>query len=117
MLGITAQAIRSIGFPKATGGFRRETAKQMCRVYGADDKTRSLSVLQDRIWKILMRLQGLLHAISFLKQYRSEHDELAFPLWLDSAPRLLKRQLTMRITRRAPMGPRSASPRGSYAAN
>jgi glycosyltransferase involved in cell wall biosynthesis len=94
-----------------------ETANQMCVAYGAGEKIRSFAVLQDRTWKILMRLQGLLHAISFLKQYRSKHDELAFPLWLDSAPRLLKRQLTMRLGRRAPMGPRSAGPGGSHAEN
>jgi hypothetical protein len=91
-----------------------QTGKQMCRVYGAGEKPSFFSILHDRIWRILMRLQGLLHAISFLKQYRSEQDVLAFPLWLDSAPRLLKRQLTMRIGRRALMGPRSASPRGSF---
>jgi hypothetical protein len=87
-----------------------ETAKRMCVAYGAREKPSSFSVFQDRIWRILMRLQGLLHAISFLKQYREQHDGLAFPLWLDSAPRLLRRQLTMRIVPRAPMGPRSASP-------
>jgi glycosyltransferase involved in cell wall biosynthesis len=85
-----------------------ETAKQMCRVYGAGEKPRFFSVLQDRTWKILMRLQGLLHAVSFLTQYRSGRYEPAFPVWLDSAPRLLKRQLTMRLTRRAPMGRRTA---------
>jgi hypothetical protein len=64
-----------------------------------------------------MRFQGLRHAISFLRQYRYGRNELAFPLWLDSAPRLLKRQFTMRIVRRAPMGPRPGNPKASDAAN
>ena len=102
---------------RASYELMKETGKEMSRIYGAGEKPSFFSVLQDRIWRILMRLQGLLHAISFLKQYRSEHDELAFPLWLDSAPRLLTRQLTMRIGRRAPMGPRSAAPGNSHAAS
>jgi glycosyltransferase involved in cell wall biosynthesis len=94
-----------------------ETGRQMCVAYGADEKTRFFPALQDRLWRVPMRLRGLLHSLLFLKRYRSAHDQLAFPLWLDSAPRLLKRQFTMRIGRRAPMGPRSAGPRGSYAAS
>jgi glycosyltransferase involved in cell wall biosynthesis len=93
-----------------------ETAKQLSVAYGAGKKMRFFPVLQDWIWKILMRLQGIMHALSLLKRYRCEHDELAFPLWLDSAPRLLKRQLTMRVWHRAPMGPRSAGPGGYDAA-
>jgi len=94
-----------------------ETAKQMCAVYGVGQKTSPFSQLQDRMWRILMRLRGLMHAISFLKLYRSGRDQPAFPVWLDSAPRLLKRQLTMRVRRRAAMGPRMASPSGFYASD
>lgn len=98
-------------------GLLMETAGQMCAVYAGGEKASSFSVVQDRMWRILMRLQGLLHAISILKQYRLRRDELAFPLWLDSAPQLLLRQLTMRVTRRAPMGPSAATTSDSYAAN
>ena len=94
-----------------------ETAKQMCAAYGAATTVGLLLRLQDRMWRILMRLRGFVHALSFLGRYRSQRDEPAFPLWLDCAQRLLTRQLTMRIGRRAPMGPRTGRATSSYAAN
>jgi hypothetical protein len=94
-----------------------ETAKQMCAVYGAGAKESAFLQFQDRMWRILMRLRGLVHALSILGRFRSQDEELAFPLWLDSAYRLLKRQLSMRVRQRAPMGPRVGSATGFYAAN
>ena len=93
-----------------------ETGRQMCALYGAGKRSSPFAVLHDRAWRIVMRLQGLRHAVSFLLRSRRERGELAFPVWLDSAPRLLKRQLTMRVTHRVPMGPRAADSKAYYAA-
>ncbi len=93
-----------------------ETGKQICALYGAGEKTRSFDRCRDGIWRILMRLRGILHGAAILRRYRAGRSDLAFPAWLDSPGGLLKRQITMRVTQRAPMGSRPLSPRGFYAA-
>jgi Glycosyl transferase family 2 len=83
-----------------------ETGRRMCAAYGGAGTASSFALQQDRIWKALMRVKGLLSAAALAAKPASRPSELAFPLWLDSSPRLLLRQISMRIHPRAELGPR-----------
>jgi glycosyltransferase involved in cell wall biosynthesis len=102
---------------RASHKFMMDTSQRMCAAYGASQQPNSFTILHDKGWKIMMRFQGLLHVLSIIKHCRTSDDEFAFPLWLDSPSRLVKRQFTMRITSRAPMGTRPADSKGSYVGN
>jgi hypothetical protein len=92
------------------------TARSMCAAYGAEEKPSSILRFQDEMWRLILRVKGLLHVLSLTTRGRLM-DELAFPAWIDSAPGFLKRQLTMRITRRIDLGPRPHATGESYVAD
>ncbi len=89
-----------------------ETGLAMCAAFGGEERTGGLAWLHDMAWKALMRLRGLGYAI---RLSRNGGVGLAFPLWLDSPGRLLRRQATMRIGHRAEMGRRPWNGESRYA--
>lgn len=94
-----------------------QTGRKMCAAYGAAEKPGFLARQQDLVWKALMRGKGLLHAMTFAARVNSRREDLAFPLWMDSPAKLASRQVTMRIGRRADMGPRTTPVIESYASH
>ena len=92
------------------------TARATCAAYGAKDKPSLILRFQDEMWRLILRAKGLLHVLSLATRGRLM-DEFAFPAWIDSAPKLLKRQLTMRINRRIDLGPRPHATGESYVAD
>jgi glycosyltransferase involved in cell wall biosynthesis len=91
--------------------------KKLCETYGGGKEVGWAARAYDRMWKALMRGRGVLHAILLLARHRLHPQDVAFPVWIDSAPNLLKRQLTMRIFPRASMGSRPKDTKHFYAEN
>jgi len=91
-----------------------ETGRDMCARFGAPEPD-FLSKQQDWAWKALMRVKGFCWAIAFALDGEAQFQDLAFPLWLDSPAKLALRQIRMRISPRAELGPRPARTRHSYA--
>jgi glycosyltransferase involved in cell wall biosynthesis len=72
---------------------------------GAKEKPSPIESFQDLLLRGALRIKGLLYVLSLLGR-RGAISELAFPVWIDSMPRLLRRQLTMRLGKRSAMGAR-----------
>jgi glycosyltransferase involved in cell wall biosynthesis len=88
-----------------------ETARQACAAYGAKEKARSIALFRDFLWLRFLRITALLHLLSLLIRRKLLNDA-AFPVWIDSIPKVLARQLKMRVNNRGDAGPRRSYPRG-----
>lgn len=82
-----------------------ESSRMACDVFGAKGKSSLLARLGDYLLLRLLRISGLVHLLLVLSRGRSL-GHLAFPGWIDTVPKLLARQLTMRVNRRSEVGPR-----------
>ena len=83
-----------------------EAGRKVCAAYGSSESTSALAKFQDLVLLRGMRIAALFYLMRLL--FRSKlADGLAFPGWIDSVPRLLARQLTMRVNERGGMGPTS----------
>jgi glycosyltransferase involved in cell wall biosynthesis len=89
-----------------------ETGKRMCAVYGSAETPAFLARQRDRGWKALMRAKGFFWAVAF--SVHAPKGDLAFPLWLDNPAKLAWRQISMRISPRAELGPRERAAARSY---
>ena len=85
--------------------------------YGAKEKPTPAEALSDTIVRGVLRIRGLLYVLVLLM--RGERNKsLAFPMWIDSPWKVIKRQLTMRVNRRQDMGKRPIqAERESHVAN
>lgn len=75
---------------------RRE---EMFRSFGGSERRKFLARNVDRITRIRMRIKGALYLLNLFRRSNWQHD-MAFPIWIDSKARVLKRQATMRIRSR-----------------
>lgn len=82
-----------------------DTARKAAASSGLGQKPNRSVLVADGVWKVLLRIRGLIHVLS-LTARRNSLGQLAFPAWIDSFANLVKRQLTMRIYPRASMGRR-----------
>lgn len=83
----------------------KESAARACAAFGAQEKPSRFASLMDLLWLRFLRISGLLHLLSLLALKKLQKDA-AFPVWVDSAPKVLARQLTMRVNHRSDLGPR-----------
>jgi glycosyltransferase involved in cell wall biosynthesis len=74
------------------------------QTYGKGHTPTSLDRAHDVFTRLLMRFKGSVYLLRMFAQGNFE-DELAFPLWMDSRWKVLRRQFIMRITRRPDLGP------------
>jgi hypothetical protein len=86
-----------------------ETAGKACAAYGAQKKPSAVALFQDSVLRGLLRIRGLLYLLPLLIR-RGLPDRLAFPAWVDTVPKAVTRQLTMRINNRRDMGPQPSYP-------
>jgi len=90
-----------------------ERREQMYRSFGGSERSGTWVRNADRMTRILMRMKGALHLMTLFCT-RDWQRNLAFPMWIDSETRVLRRQASMRITNR-PVLVRSTSARQSLA--
>lgn len=83
----------------------KDAARNACIEYGAKAKSSRLDALRDLLWLRLLRITAMIRLLPWLMR-RNVEDKLAFPMWIDGAPKLLMRQLTMRVNKRSTLGPR-----------
>ncbi len=81
-----------------------ETMKKTYAAFGVSKTHSRIGLLLDLMLLRLLRITALFHLLPLLMARRKE--DLAFPMWIDGAGRILKRQLTMRANNRASLGPR-----------
>jgi hypothetical protein len=81
-----------------------ETGRKACAAYGAKEPGLAARLL-DYLWKAALRMRGLLYMLRLMTR-PGLANELAFPVWIDSLPKAMRRQLTMRIGKRSDMGRR-----------
>lgn len=86
----------------------KESAMKACAAFASNERTRRRELFQDLLWLRLMRLTALFRLLSLLSGKRLR-DNIAFPIWIDGVPRLLRRQVTMRANNRRSLGPRPTS--------
>ncbi len=91
------------------------TGRSLSAAYLAGKESSRFALLSDLGWKALMRIAGLLHAIRLVVRGSTSAARPAFPLWIDSFPKILQRQLMMRINPRKDIGRRPAQPWRFYA--
>jgi len=82
-----------------------DTTKRACLDSGARDNAGLRERVADVLWRVVLRIKGFVYMLGLLLR-RGSKSKLAFPLWIDSIPKALSRQLTMRIMRRTDMGRR-----------
>ncbi len=80
-------------------------SRDLCAAYGGPERIGMLARLQDHLWRVAMRLQGLVYLIPLLTRKRFR-ENLAFPMWIDSPSKAIARQTRMRIDNRTDMGGR-----------
>jgi glycosyltransferase involved in cell wall biosynthesis len=88
-----------------------EVSRQAGLAHGATEKPGRFGKMRDTGWRIIFRFRGLMHLLSIVTR-RGWEQRLAFSVWLDSIPKAVKRQLTMRIHKRLDLGPRPSRPAG-----
>src|SRR5262249_6187222 len=81
-----------------------KAGKQVCLLHGGKESYGWLASVQDRLWLRLMRIGAFFHLVGLLTRRRFG-DRLAFPGWVDSIPKVLARQVTMRVNSRGGAGP------------
>lgn len=82
-----------------------DTSREARAAHGGSAKQKRLDIIFDGCWRVAMRFRGLVHVLK-LASRNDLANKSAFPIWIDSIPRIIKRQLSMRVHARAPMGPR-----------
>lgn len=93
---------------RVSAGALKESALRARAAFGSSQKPSRIALLQDLFWLRFMRIPAFFHMLK-LVYGRSLRDELAFPMWIDSVPKLMRRQLTMRANARADIGPRRSA--------
>jgi glycosyltransferase involved in cell wall biosynthesis len=81
-----------------------EETDQYLKTYGNGYAPTRLDRTHDVLTRLLMRFKGAIYLVRMFAQ-RNFDDELAFPLWMDSRWKVLRRQFIMRLTRRPDLGP------------
>jgi glycosyltransferase involved in cell wall biosynthesis len=81
----------------------REENQRYLETYGKGYVPTSLDRAQDVCNRLLMRLKGAVYLVR-MSSGRRLADELAFPLWLDSRWKVLRRQFSMRLGNRPDLG-------------
>jgi glycosyltransferase involved in cell wall biosynthesis len=89
-------------------GALMETAKNARLAYGAKEKSGRLVSFFDLATMRWLRITALLRLWPLLTR-RNRPGDLAFPCWIDTIPKVLARQLTMRVNNRVDLGPRPAN--------
>lgn len=90
---------------RVSAGALKESGLSACAAFGAEEKPSRIALFQDLLWLRFMRIPAFFQMLKLVYR-RSLQDELAFPMWIDSVPKLMRRQLTMRANNRADLGPR-----------
>jgi hypothetical protein len=85
----------------------RKVHEEAMAAYGAAVKTSRMMKTYDLLVKLVMRIKGLSCAAR-LAVCSDLAEQIAFPMWVDSWGRVIRRQLTMRIGARADLGLRRA---------
>jgi glycosyltransferase involved in cell wall biosynthesis len=81
----------------------REESTRYLETYGKGYVPTSLDQAYDVFTRLLMRFKGAAYLVRMFATRRLE-DELAFPLWMDSRWKVLRRQFTMRLNDRPDIG-------------
>jgi glycosyltransferase involved in cell wall biosynthesis len=88
-----------------------KAGRRACAAFGAKEKANPIALFQDFLWLRLLRVTALFWLLLLLTRRRRLKD-LAFPMWIDSVPKVLARQLMMRVHDRGSLGPRPSYPIG-----
>jgi glycosyltransferase involved in cell wall biosynthesis len=96
---------------RVSHGALMETAKRVCVGHGAKERPSRIGSFQDLLLLRLLRMTALIHLCGLLMRGKLA-DGLAFPGWIDSVPKVLARQLTMRANDRRDLDSRP-SPSGA----
>jgi len=83
----------------------KETAMRACAAFGSNEPVGRFKSFQDLLLLRFMRVIAILRLLPLLSTSHA-HDNIAFPMWIDSIPKLLRRQLMMRANNRNTLGPR-----------
>jgi len=86
----------------------KESAIKACAAFASDQKVGRFGPFQDLLWLRVMRAAAFFRLLPLLFGKRRE-ENIAFPMWIDSVPGLLHRQLTMRANDRRSLGSRPTS--------
>ena len=86
----------------------KESAIKARAAFGSNQTPSRIARFQDILGLRLMRIPAFLHMV-WLICHRRLRDDLAFPMWIDSIPKLVRRQLTMRANDRGDLGPRRSA--------
>jgi glycosyltransferase involved in cell wall biosynthesis len=94
---------------RVSHGALMETARQVCASYGAKERPSRIESFQDLLLLRFLRIKALIHLLGLLMRGKLANS-LAFPGWIDSVPKVLARQLTMRANNRTDLGPGPSPP-------
>ncbi|HEY2469951.1 MAG TPA: glycosyltransferase family 2 protein [Terracidiphilus sp.] len=83
----------------------KESAIKACAAFGSNQRPSGFARFQDLLWLRFMRIPAFFHMLAVLTRRKVSND-IAFPMWIDSIPKLMRRQLMMRGNDRGDLGPR-----------
>jgi len=88
----------------------KETGKKAQLAFGAREKTDRITAISDLVLLRWMRVTAFFRLLQWLMRTKLDKRK-AFPLWIDSVPKTIRRQLTMRANSRDDLGPRPSPSR------